>query len=303
MNILVALGGNALLRRGQTPSAQNQLDNVRVAVRQLAPLARAHRVLLTHGNGPQVGLLALEGAALRAVPPYPLDMLGAQTQGLLGYLLQQELGNLLPASPGVATLVTRVEVAPHDPAFGQAHKPIGPLYTPQEALQLAQEHGWTMAPDGNHMRRVVASPAPLRVLELASIRALMALHTVVIAAGGGGIPVVRGADGHTLQGVEAVVDKDLCSALLAQQLQLDCLVLATDVDAVYLHWGQPGQRALHKTTPQELARHTFAQGSMGPKVQAACQFVQACKRSAFIGALQDIAALVQGQAGTEVVPD
>jgi carbamate kinase len=300
MKILIALGGNALLRRDQILSAENQLTNINVAAQQLARLAVQHQLVLTHGNGPQVGLLALEAQAYKAVPPYPLDVLGAETQGMVGYLLEQALGNLLPSGHSIATLISRVEVDARDPAFAHPLKPIGPVYTQEEAQALTRQHHWTMAADGPSMRRVVASPQPVKVLGLQTIARLLDSGTLVIAAGGGGIPVVRGADGHSLQGIEAVIDKDLCSVLLATGLQMDCLVIATDVDAIYLDWGQPGQRALRKTTPQELLRHTFADGSMAPKVQAACQFVQATGRSVFIGALGQIEAVLRGEAGTEV---
>ena len=300
MKILVALGGNALLRRNQTLSADNQLANVTLAAQQLARIALQHQLVLTHGNGPQVGLLALEADAYKAVPPYPLDVLGAQTQGMVGYLLEQALGNLLPPEHRIATLITRVEVDAQDPAFAHPSKPIGPVYSATEAQAQVRQHHWTLAADGTAMRRVVASPQPLRVLGLQTMAQLLNQGTLVIAAGGGGIPVVRNADGRSLRGVEAVIDKDLCSALLATSLQLDCLVLATDVDAIYLDWGQPGQRALRQTTPQALAQHAFAAGSMAPKVQAACQFVQATGKRAFVGALGQIEALLRGEAGTEV---
>lgn len=302
MKILIALGGNALLRRDQILSADNQLANIKLASQQLSRIAQQHQLVLTHGNGPQVGLLALEADAYKAVPPYPLDVMGAETQGMVGYLLEQELGNLLPQGQAVATLITRVEVNPLDTAFAHPSKPIGPVYSAGEAQALAEQHHWTMATDGAFMRRVVASPMPVKVLGLKTIAHLMEHGTLVIAAGGGGIPVVRNAQG-TLQGVEAVIDKDLCSVLLAVGLELDCLVIATDVDAIYLDWGQPTQRALRSTSPQELAGHAFAAGSMAPKVLAACLFVQATGRSAFIGALSQMEAVLQGEAGTEVHAD
>ena len=307
MKVLVALGGNALLRRGQALSAGNQLANIRRAAAQLARIASAHTLVLTHGNGPQVGLLALQSAAYTdvdsAVESYPLDVLGAESEGMIGYLLEQELANLLPATRSITTLLTRVEVDPQDPAFSHPTKPIGPVYTALQAEALAADKGWAMAADGKGMRRVVASPPPLRVLGLDAIRWLLEHDALVIAAGGGGIPVARGADGHSLQGVEAVIDKDLCSSLLARELQADCLVIATDVAAVYLDWGQPSQRALGKVTPQELAQHSWPAGSMGPKVAAACAFVTATGRRAVIGSLDDIEALLAGTAGTQVRAD
>ena len=303
MRLVVALGGNALLRRTQQPSAGNQLENIRIACAQLARVAVAHDMLLTHGNGPQVGLLALQSAAYTAVEGYPLDVLDAETAGMLGYLLEQELANLLPATRAVASLITRVEVDPQDAAFKQPSKRIGPVYTQAQADQLAVKHGWAMAAEGAGWRRVVASPKPLRVPGLEVIRGLLERQTLVMAGGGGGIPVVPRADGRGLQGVEAVIDKDLCSALIATELQADCLIIATDVDAVYLDWGLPTQRAVGQTTPQELAAHLFAAGSMAPKVEAACNFVRASGRRAAIGALGDIEALLAGQCGTQIAPE
>jgi carbamate kinase len=303
MKLVVALGGNALLRRGQAPSPENQLDNIRVAAAQLAKVAVGHQLVVTHGNGPQVGLLALQSAAYDAADAFRLDVLGAQTDGMIGYQLEQELTNRLPATRAVATLLTRVQVDPHDPAFDHPSKPIGPVYTAPEALRVAEAHHWIMGPDGKGQRRLVASPQPVRVLGLDPIRWLLEHGTLVIAAGGGGIPVAVGKDGHDLQGVDAVIDKDTCSGLLARQLDADCLVIATDVSAVFLDWGLPQQRAIRKTTPQELARHAFHAGSMGPKVQAACAFALATGRRAVIGSLGQIDAMLAGDAGTEVCPD
>ena len=264
-------------------------------------MAAAHdQLVITHGNGPQVGLLALQAAAYTAVEGYPLDVLGAQTDGMIGYLLEQELANLLPASRSVATLLTRVEVDAKDPAFERPTKPIGPVYARADAERIGAEKHWTMAPDGTGLRRVVASPLPLRVLGVDPIRWLLAQGALVIAAGGGGIPVARGADGRSLHGVEAVIDKDLCSGLLARDLQADVLVIATDVDAVYLDWGQPTQRALGHITPQALAQHPFPAGSMGPKVEAACRFVLTTGQRAVIGSLDQIEAMLAGHAGTQV---
>ena len=302
MRLVVALGGNALLRRGQPLSADNQLENIRRAAAQLARVASGHELVLTHGNGPQVGLLALQSAAYTAVESYPLDVLGAQTDGMIGYLLEQELANLLPLRT-VTTLLTRVEVDPKDPAFDKPTKPIGPVYTQDEARRVAAEKHWVMAPDGDSFRRVVASPQPLRVLGLDPIRWLLEHGALVIAAGGGGIPVVRGADGHSLEGVEAVIDKDLCSGVLAHALQADCLVIATDVAAVYLDWGTPQQRALGKVSPKTLATLRFPPGSMGPKIDAACRFVQAGGQRAVIGSLDQIEAMLSGEAGTQITQD
>ena len=302
MKVLVALGGNAILRRGQALSVDNQQANIRRAAEQLARVALAHELVLTHGNGPQVGLLALQAAAYNAVEAYPLDVLGAESQGMVGYLLEQELANLLPASRTVTTLLTRVEVAADDPAFTHPTKPIGPVYTQLEAKRLAKEKHWQIAPDGDHFRRVVPSPRPLRVLNLAAIRCLVDGGVLVIAAGGGGIPVARSPDSPALVGVEAVIDKDLCAGLLAQDLGVDCLVIATDVANVFLDWGESTQRALGRITPAELGQHAFAAGSMGPKVQTACEFATATGHRAVIGSLDQIEAMLAGTAGTQVAP-
>jgi carbamate kinase len=300
MRLVVAIGGNALLRRGQVLSAENQLDNIRTAAVQLARVAAAHELVLTHGNGPQVGLLALQSAARNDAQSYPLDVLGAETDGMLGYLIEQELSNALGGSRTVATLLTRVEVDATDPAFAQPTKPIGPVYTQSEAQRIAAARHWTIAADGTGLRRVVASPRPLRVLGLDPVRWLLERGAVVIAAGGGGIPVAKAVEGRSLHGVDAVIDKDLCSGLLARGIEADCLVIVTDVKAVFLDWGTPQQREVGKVTPQALAKHTFPAGSMGPKVEAACEFVLATGKTALIGALEQIEAMLAGTAGTQV---
>ena len=303
MRLVVAIGGNALLRRGQALSAANQLENIRVATTQLARVALAHELVLTHGNGPQVGLLALQSAAYTEVEAYPLDVLGAETDGMIGYLIEQELANALPDSRTVATLLTRVEVDPEDTAFTHPTKPIGPVYNEADAQRLAAARHWTIAADGTGFRRVVASPQPLRVLGLDPIRWLLERGAVVIAAGGGGIPVAKGIEGRQLHGVDAVIDKDLCSGLLARGIEADCLVIVTDVKAVFLDWGTPAQRAVGKVTPEALASHAFAAGSMGPKVAAACEFVRATGKRAVIGSLDEIEAMLAGTAGTQVCRD
>ncbi|MNR00711.1 Carbamate kinase 1 [compost metagenome] len=254
--------------------------------------------MIAHGNGPQVGLLALQGAAYDAANPYPLDVLGAETEGMIGYMIEQELGNLLPAELPFATILTQVEVDGADPAFRKPTKPIGPVYTKEEAERLARDKGWSIAPDGNQFRRVVASPRPRRIIEIRPIKWLLEKGSVVICAGGGGIPTLY-QDGK-LHGVEAVIDKDLCSALLAEQLASDLLVIATDVDAAYIDWGKPTQKAIAEAHPDELERLGFAAGSMGPKVQAACEFARHTGKVAVIGSLPDIEAIVQGTAGTRV---
>ncbi|PAT38964.1 carbamate kinase [Vandammella animalimorsus] len=299
MRIVIALGGNALLQRGQPMTAENQRENVRQAVAQIAKIHAGNELVIAHGNGPQVGLLALQGAAYTEVDAYPLDVLGAQTEGMIGYVIEQELGNLLPKQVPLATILTQVEVDLADPAFQHPTKPIGPIYEAAQAQQLAAEKGWHIAPDGPHYRRVVPSPRPQRIFEIRPVQWLLQQGTVVICAGGGGIPTCYDQHGR-LRGVEAVIDKDLCSALLAQQLQAELLVIATDVDAAYIDWGQPGSKAIAQAHPEALRKLPFPAGSMGPKIEAACEFAEHTGHAAVIGALQDIEAIVRGQAGTRV---
>jgi carbamate kinase len=302
MRLVIALGGNALLRRGEALSAQNQRDNVRSACTQIARIAAGKQLVIAHGNGPQVGLLALQNAAYGATDAYPLDVLGAETEGMIGYMIEQELGNLLPFEVPFATLLTQVEVDPADPAFAHPSKPIGPVYDQAEAQRLAAEKGWSIAADGDSFRRVVASPRPKRIFEIRPIRWLLEKGTVVICAGGGGIPTVYD-ENRQLKGIEAVIDKDLCSALLAEQLDADLLVIATDVAAAFVDWGLPTQKAIARAHPDALERLSFAAGSMGPKVQAACEFARHTGKAAVIGALDDIEGIVQGTAGTRVSRD
>jgi carbamate kinase len=295
--LVVALGGNALLRRGEAAEADTQRRNVAAAASALASLVGEWDVVLTHGNGPQVGLLALEADAYTAVAPYPLDVLGAESQGMIGYLLVQALQNALPQTT-VVGLLTQVIVDPGDPAFAQPTKPIGPVYTEDEARALAGEHGWAIAPDGGHFRRVVASPQPRSIVELDAIEELLAAGALVVCCGGGGIPVVRA--GRTVRGVEAVIDKDLTAALLAEQLDAERLVLATDVRHVELDWRTPAARPLHRAGASELRALRFAPGSMAPKIEAVCRFVERTDGTAAIGALAEIADLARGRAGTQI---
>jgi carbamate kinase len=297
MRIVVALGGNALLRRGEAMTAENQRENVRIAAQALAPIALEHQLAITHGNGPQVGLLALQAASFDQVEPYPLDVLGAQTEGMIGYMIEQELGNLLPFEQPFATILTMIEVDRNDPAFENPTKPIGPLYTEDEAKRLAAERGWAIAPDGDGWRRVVPSPLPKRVFEIRPIRWLLDRGSIVICTGGGGIPTMYREDG-TLEGAQVVIDKDRASALLATELEADVLIMATDVDGVYLDWGTPDARLIRHATPEEMAGYDFTAGSMGPKVEAACAFADSPHRWAAIGALADLAAMARGEAGT-----
>ena len=304
MRVVAALGGNALLRRGEPLTAENQRANTRVACRALAPVALEHELVISHGNGPQVGLLALQGSAYTEVDPYPLDLLGAQTEGMIGYLIQQELGNELPFEKRIASLLTLIEVDRNDPAFEDPTKPIGPIYTQDDSVRLADEKGWVFKPDGDSFRRVVPSPLPRRIFGIEPLEWLLEHGSVVICAGGGGIPVMYTDDpapaGRQLVGVEAVIDKDLASALLAKDLHADALAIVTDVDAVYADWGTPQQRAIRRATPEALAGTEFAAGSMGPKVRAACSFVAETGGLAAIGSIADTPALLRGEAGTIV---
>ena len=304
MKIVVALGGNALLKRGEPMTADNQRANVRIAAEALARVARDHQLVISHGNGPQVGLLALEGAAYTEVEAYPFDILGAETQGMIGYLIEQELGNFLPFEVPLATILTMVEVDPDDPAFTNPTKFVGPIYAEDEAKALAAEKGWVVKADGEHWRRVVPSPKPKQIFEIRPMRWLIEHGTVVICAGGGGIPTMYApGEERRLVGVEAVIDKDLASGLLARELGADLYIMATDVDGVYAEWGTPNQRRLDRITPAELRAMDFPAGSMGPKVDAATEFAEATGGRAVIGSLEEIDGLVAGSAGTNVATD
>ena len=302
MRIVIALGGNALLHRGEALSAENQRANVTIAAAALAPLALEHQLVITHGNGPQVGLLALQNSAHKEGVHYPLDILDAESEGMIGYLIEQELSNLLPAGHRCATLLTQTEVDPNDPAFQNPTKPIGPVYDRAEAQRLGVQRGWSIAPDGEFFRRVVPSPRPRKILELAVIELLVERQVTVICAGGGGIPVVRRKDGQII-GVEAVIDKDFASALLARELGADALLMLTDVEAVYQGWGEADALALRRVSAGKLRRLGFAPGSMGPKVAAACEFVEQAGGLAGIGQLKDASALLSGEAGTLITRD
>jgi carbamate kinase len=299
MRIVVALGGNALLRRGEPMTAEAQRANVRIAAHALAAIQPGNELLITHGNGPQVGLLALQGAAYKPDELYPLDVLGAQTEGMIGYMIEQELGNLLPFEVPFATVLTMVEVDPKDPAFQAPTKFIGPVYGAEEAERLRRTNQWTLRQDGDKWRRVVPSPAPKRIFELRPIKWLLEKGTVVIAAGGGGIPTIY-EPGRQLRGIEAVVDKDLCTELLARDLEADVFVMATDVTAIFADWGKPTAQAMRRANPEALATYTFPAGSMGPKVGAACHFATTTGRRAAIGALGDLPAVLRGEAGTTI---
>jgi carbamate kinase len=299
MRVVAALGGNALIRRGEPADAHAQRANVARAVASLAPIAREHELVVTHGNGPQVGLLALQAESYEAVRPYPLDVLGAESEGMIGYLLDQELVNSLE-DRRVATLLTQVVVDAQDPAFAHPSKPIGPVYAREAAERLASERGFSIAPDGKDWRRVVPSPEPRRIIELESIRILLDAGVIVVCVGGGGIPVSTGAAG-ALVGVEAVIDKDLAAALLAHELGAEVLLLLTDVTSVEVGWGTPAARPLREATPEEIRALGLAAGSMGPKAEAAARFADGGGR-AVIGAMEDAAGALSGDAGTQVSP-
>jgi carbamate kinase len=298
---VVALGGNALLRRGEPLEAASQARAARAAAELLARSSATHRLVITHGNGPQVGLLSLMSDAYRETAPYPLDVLGSETEGQIGYVLELELDNAIAQQETVAVL-TRVVVNAEDPAFRSPSKFIGPVYSESEARAEAGRHGWTVRSDGAGWRRVVASPEPVRIVQLGAIERLVEADFLVVCTGGGGIPVLQDGGGR-YRGVEAVIDKDLASALLAVDLGAATLVLATDVPAVYDDYGTPAQRPIVRATPSGLRAHTFAAGSMGPKVEAVCRFVERTRGRGVIGSLDHIDELLDGRAGTQVLPD
>ncbi len=301
MRIVVALGGNALLRRGESPDAGIQESHVNSAVGALTPLLRQHELIVTHGNGPQIGALALESAADRALSrPYPFDTLGAQTQGMIGYWIAQALSRTVPGRP-VACLVSRTLVGADDPAMSHPTKFVGPVYDEPSARRLAARHQWQMRRDGAAWRRVVPSPEPVRIVELDMIERLLGAGAVVVCAGGGGIPVIRDDRGG-LRGVEAVIDKDLTAALLATALGADALLILTDVPAVIRGYGTADAGPVRRATVAELRAMSFPAGSMGPKAEAACRFAEATGGTAAIGRLDDAVALLAGTAGTTVTP-
>lgn len=293
--LVIALGGNALLQRGEILSAENQQRSIQVFAQRVATLAHDYQLVIVHGNGPQVGLLALQNAAYTESPAWPLDILVAESQGMIGAAIAQALTQNVGDSP-VTTLMTRVEVDPQDEAFAAPGKYIGPVYQPEQHAELEQRYGWTMKADGQYIRRVVPSPIPQSILDSEAIQMLMEAGHTVICCGGGGIPVV--AQGNGYQGIEAVIDKDLTAAVLANAINADHLLILTDADAVYEHWGTPQARALRHVTTAELAPFAAPDGAMGPKAAAVIQFVKQTGRSAFIGALKDAPQILTGEKGT-----
>ena len=299
MRIVFALGGNAIARRGETMTVANQRANLRLVSSRLKTVAEDHELVLTHGNGPQVGLLALQNAAFPDVAAYPLDVLGAETQGMIGYFIEIEMRHVLPPEQKLTTILTLVEVSHEDPAFADPTKFIGPIYSQAEADALAAERGWTFRLDGSAPRRVVPSPSPLRIVQIDSVVQLLRAGHIVICAGGGGIPMARDQDGH-LAGVEAVVDKDASSAVLATAINADLFIMVTDADAVYLDWGTRAQRAIKRISVGALRGFDFAAGSMGPKVQAAISFAEASGCRTVIGKIDDVDEILAGIAGTVI---
>lgn len=302
MRIMIALGGNALLKRGEPMTCENQRANVRIAAEQIAKAYEGNELIISHGNGPQVGLLALQNNAYKPVPMYPLDVIGGESLGMIGYMIQQELVNFVPKSATLATVLTQTQVDPKDPAFQNPTKPVGPVYDKEEAERLAKQHGWTIAQDNDKYRRVVPSPEPKRIWGLKPLKTLVEHGHIVICCGGGGIPTYFDEQGN-LVGAEAVIDKDLASSLLASEVEADIFVIATDVNGAYVDWGKPTQRRIAEADPESLRAFGFAKGSMGPKVEAVCRFVEKTGKPAVIGALSEIDQILAGKAGTRVVPE
>ncbi|MCH9851975.1 MAG: carbamate kinase [Alphaproteobacteria bacterium] len=299
MRIILALGGNALLKRGEVLSAENQHKNMKLAAKHIAKLARQHDIIIVHGNGPQVGLLALEGEAYKQAPAHPLDVLVAESQGMIGYIIGQQLRNEM-ADKNVITVLTQIEVDKNDSAFQNPHKFIGPVYAEAEAQELAKTRGWSIAQDGQYFRRTVPSPKPQKIIELSQIKILLEAGSVVITAGGGGIPVIF--ENNKWQGVEGVIDKDLSAALLAQNLDADRLIILTDVDGIYENFGKPNQQLIRNITVKELQNQKFPAGSMAPKVSAVCWFVKSTGNAAMIGGLEQLEDILAGKVGTLINP-
>jgi carbamate kinase len=301
MLVVIALGGHALRRRAEPMTAENQRATIQTAAQALAPVAAEHQIVIGYGNGPQAGLVALQGAESRTVDTYPLDVPGTQAEGIFGYMLEQELGTLLPFERPFTTMLTMVEVDPEDPAFADPATFVGPVYSAEEAAHLAAEKGWLFKADGVHKRRVVASAQAKRIFELRPIKWLLEKNTIVVATGGAGIPTrYEPGTSRKLVSVDCVVDKDFVWELLARELGADVFVMLTDADAVYADWGQPSQAAIRRASPAVLRTLPFAADSMGPKVTAACRFAEATGNRAVIGGLAELTKALNGQAGTTI---
>lgn len=308
MRIVIALGGNALLQAGQKGTLEEQLSNISLACRQLAQIAREHELIITHGNGPQIGKILLQNELTQhETPAMPMDVCGAMSQGQIGYLLQQQLSNELTRqglNKEVVTVITRVEVDPADPSFQNPTKPVGSFYSKAEAETFMREKKETWIEDsGRGWRKVVPSPQPQAILEAKTVKRLVESSCLVIACGGGGIPVVTDKAGGYF-GIEAVIDKDLASEILAEMVDAQVLMILTDVPRVFLNYGRPGQQELKDLSVNELAGYAaeghFAAGSMGPKVGAVLRFARKPGRRAVITSLGDAVEALQGHAGTQV---
>jgi len=299
MLIVLALGGNALLQRGEPQEEENLVNNIKRAVKAIANLAKDHTLILCHGNGPQVGLLSLQADAYHEVKPYGLDVLCAESQGMIGYLLQRELNSELKDKT-VVTLITQVIVDHNDPAFKQPSKPIGPFYSKEEANQYQQEKNWQFIEEKNGFRRIVPSPMPFEIVELPLIKLLVENRCLVICGGGGGISVFKNVN-NQLVGIESIIDKDLTAAEIAIALKADKFVILTDIDGVYKNWEQKNAQVIRNITSDELEQMQFAAGSMEPKIKAATKFVQDTNKKVMIGALIDAEKVLREEAGTTIV--
>lgn len=302
MRLVIALGGNAILQRKEPMEEKIQRKNIANACELIAKVARIHDVVITHGNGPQVGLLALQNEAYKGVSPYPLDVLGAETEGMIGYLLCQELKNRSPHKEVIA-LLTQTLVDKDDPAFQNPSKFVGPIYTKEQADKISKEKNWVIKADGEYFRRVVSSPMPKAIIEEPTINHLLGRENIIIiCAGGGGVPVMRNEQ-NKLIGLEAVIDKDRASNVLAQAINADAFIMLTDVESVQTNFNQPNSKAIKKAAPEQIMRFHFAEGSMGPKVEAACDFVRSGGQYAAIGALSELENIITGASGTHILKD
>ncbi len=302
--VLIALGGNALIKKGQAGTAEQQFKNLELPMKQIARLSREYKIVITHGNGPQVGNLLLQQESCDQVPKMPLEIIGAMTQGQIGYMLESSLDTALmeigiSEEQQFVTIITYVVVDEKDPAFDNPTKPIGPFYSQEEAAGLS----YRLAKTDKGYRRVVASPRPLAIVERREIKKLIEMDFIVICCGGGGIPVIRKE--RKFRGVEAVIDKDLASSVLAREIEADIFVIVSDVKGAGINWGRTDQRILGKVGLVEIQKYMdqseFPAGSMGPKIQAICEFYKATGKRGIICHLEDIRRAIAGKAGTEIV--